>query len=214
MKKVNSVFWGLLIIAVGIIFFGNNLELWNIDIFFKGWWTLFIIIPSIYGFFKKEYVSATLGVSIGVLLLLASRDIIKWSLVGKSFLPIVLIVVGVSMIFKPSIKNVSVNKKGQKEYVGVFAGNENKITDKFEGASLVAVFGGVTLDLTKAKISEDVVIDCVCVFGGIDILVPDDVNIVTSGVPVFGGAENKSDAKGKITVNVNYVCIFGGIDIK
>ena len=35
MKKTTPVIWGLAIIALGVIFGGNALGLFNIDIFFK-----------------------------------------------------------------------------------------------------------------------------------------------------------------------------------
>ncbi len=42
-----DMFWGCLLIAVGIGFFGDSLHLWNFEFFFCGWWTLFIIVPSL-----------------------------------------------------------------------------------------------------------------------------------------------------------------------
>ena len=45
-KDYSALIWGLLFVAVGIIFGGNELDIWDIDIFFPGWWTLFLIIPS------------------------------------------------------------------------------------------------------------------------------------------------------------------------
>lgn len=112
----------LLIITVGIIFLGNNLNLWNIEIFFDGWWTLFIIIPSLIGLLKREtFIPSLLGLSVRVLLLLAAQKIIMWYMVGKVFIPIILIVVGLSMIFQPNISK-KVNNKGLPEYIGVFSG--------------------------------------------------------------------------------------------
>ena len=37
MKTARAIIWGLAIVALGIIFGGNALGLFNIDIFFKGW---------------------------------------------------------------------------------------------------------------------------------------------------------------------------------
>lgn len=213
MKKVGSIFWSLILIAVGVIFFGNLLEFWNLEIFFDGWWTLFIIIPSLYGFFKREWISSTLGLIIGILLLMAARDYIEWNIVGKAFIPILLIVIGISLIFKPK-RHVSVNEKGLPEYIGVFSGNEEKITDTFKGAECVSVFGSVSLDLSKAKIKEDIIIECVAVFGGITIKLPDNVKVKTSGVPIFGGLENAVTNQDGPIVEINYVSIFGGVDLK
>ncbi len=217
-KNKESIFWGLLIIIVGIIFLGNSLEVWNIDIFFDGWWTLFIIIPSFIGLFKRgSFFSSTLGLVIGVLLLLAAQDFLEWSMVGKIFIPILLIMVGLSFIFKPDYKyKKKKNNDNQKDYIGIFSSCEEKIVQNFDGANCVAVFGGVDLDLRDIEIKEDIVIECVSVFGGIDIKVPDNVIIKTSGVPIFGGIENKSHGskdKNAKTIYINYVCVFAGIDI-
>ena len=47
MKGYKNIIWGLLFIIVGIIVFTNSFGITNITIFFDGWWTLFIIIPSL-----------------------------------------------------------------------------------------------------------------------------------------------------------------------
>lgn len=217
MKDRNSIAWGILIILVGVLFLGNTFDWWSYRIFFNGWWTLFIIIPSLLGLCKRDSIfGSTLGLSIGILLLLACQDVIEWNMVGKIFIPILIIMIGFSFIFKPGVK-VRNNGKGKKEYIGIFSGNEEKITDKFKGASCIAVFGAVELDLRNAIIEDDIVIDCVSVFGGVDIMVPDDVKIVSSGVPIFGGLENKAKQelnKKFKTVYINYVCVLGGVDIK
>lgn len=203
---------GVLIVLIGIIFLGNNLEIWNIDIFFKGWWTLFIIIPSIKGLFKREYISSLLGLSIGILLLLSSNDIINWDMVGKIFIPIVIIMVGVSMLFKskPVISN-----KEKDTYFGIFSGTEEKITKLNKNLTCISIFGGIDLDLRNAKIEKDVKIECISIFGGIDLKVPNNVDIKSSGIPIFGGFENKNntDKSKKNTIYIDYVCIFGGVDV-
>lgn len=219
MKKGSntSVMWGIIIIIVGILFLGNNLELWDVNIFFDGWWSLFIIVPSLIGLFKREGVlSSCLGLVIGVLLLLAAQDYIDFLMVGKIFIPVLIILIGLTFIFKPNVSRIKRNDSSDlMEYFGIFSSTEEKINEEFLGAKCVAVFGGVELDLTKAKIREDIVVDCVCAFGGITLKVPSNVTIKTSGAPVFGGVENKHDntSKKKTTIYVNYVCVFGGIDI-
>ena len=39
----------------GVIFGLNALEITDINIFFDGWWTLFIIVPCFIGLFKDDY---------------------------------------------------------------------------------------------------------------------------------------------------------------
>jgi len=203
---------GVLIILIGIIFLGNNLEIWNIDIFFKGWWTLFIIIPSIKELLKKEYISSLLGLTIGVLLLLSSNNVIEWDMVGKIFIPIVIILIGLSFILKT--KPV-INDKEKDIYFGIFSGTEEKITKINKNLVCISIFGGIDLDLRNAKIEKDVKIECISIFGGIDLKLPNNVNIKSSGIPVFGGFENKSNIEKNTTntVYIDYVCIFGGVDV-
>lgn len=73
MKKVSSVILGLLLIVVGVIFALNALNIADIDIFFDGWWTLFIIVPCGVGLFtEREKTGNLIGIAIGVFLLLSS----------------------------------------------------------------------------------------------------------------------------------------------
>lgn len=215
-KNTSSIFWGLIIILVGIIYLGNNLDLWNIEIFFDGWWTLFIIIPSVIGLFKKEgFVSCILGIIIGSLLLLACQDTIEWNMVGKVFIPLLIIIIGLSILFKPTVKKITKSGKGD-TFFGIFSSTEEKLNGKLEELNCISVFGGVTLDLTKTEVKEDVVIDCVTVFGAAELRLPKDANVKTSGVPIFGGLENKKEIEEKKntpTIYINYVCVFGGVDL-
>ena len=90
MKKVSNVLWGFAFIIVGLILGLNALELTNINIFFDGWWTLFIIIPCFIGLFDdKEKTGNIIGLVIGVLLLLCCQDLFAFDLVWKLILPFI-----------------------------------------------------------------------------------------------------------------------------
>ena len=54
MKKFGSLLWGLVFIAVGIIVGLNSFKVTNIDLFFNGWWTLFIIVPCFIDLFSES----------------------------------------------------------------------------------------------------------------------------------------------------------------
>ncbi len=55
----------------------------------------------------------------------------------------------------------------------------------------MAVFGGVDLNLKDARIYHDVVINVTSVFGGGEILVPPNVKVKVSSLPIFGGVSNR-----------------------
>ena len=93
--------------------------------------------------------------------------------------------------------------------------NLNYDGEPFEGAELTAVFGGVKCDLRGAVIQADCAIQATAVFGGIDIFVPDTVNVKISSNSMFGGVTNKTAAHpGAPTVYVSATSMFGGVTIK
>ena len=221
-SRFSNFIWGIVFLGLGIIFLGNNLKFWSVNVFFDGWWTLFIIIPSFIGIFKKgDRITSLCCLVIGILLLLACQDIISFSLIRKLILPIILIFIGIAILFRPKKVTDENYKEIERDsdsldLVAVFSGREERVIDNFKGAKCISVFGGIDLDLREAKLKGDIVIEAVACFGGIDILLPYDVNVVTSGVPFFGGIETKiqNKEKSKATVYIKYVSVFGGIDIK
>ena len=87
MKTTRNIIWGIVLVAVGVLLIGNKLDLFHFNLFFKGWWTLFIIIPAIIGLFtnndkKGDFIALT----IGVLLLLACRNIISFDMIWELIL--------------------------------------------------------------------------------------------------------------------------------
>lgn len=55
------------------------------------------------------------------------------------------------------------------------------------------------------------------IFGGIDLIMPEDYNVIVNSFAVFGGNDNKINREFneiKKTIYINCVSIFGGADIK
>lgn len=225
MKNISSILWGLVLVALGVILGGNALGLFNIDVFFDGWWTLFIIIPCAISLItEKERTGSLIGIIVGVVLLLACQDVISFDLIWKLILPLIIVLIGLIMIFKNIFShkfNEQVKKLNDKfnkddEIGAVFGAQDINMAGKeFKGQSLNAVFGGIKLDLRKAKIKEDVLINASAIFGGIDILVPENAVVETKSNSIFGGVSNKKKEAGKgHTIYVNGMSVFGGIEIK
>lgn len=229
MKMVSNYVWGLFLILVGVILGLNFLGVTNINLFFDGWWTVFILVPSLNGLIKGEdRTGALIGLIIGIFLLLSCQDVIDFKLFVKLFIPAILIIIGLSIIFKDKVKDVAVKKMvkiNDKEidmdhtYTSTFS--EEKInldSEKLENCSINSIFGSVSLDLRNAIIDEDVVINNYVVFGGVTIKVSKDVNIVVKTTSIFGGVDNKTGRnKSKENVKTIYIkgtILFGGIDIK
>lgn len=224
MKRVKEVIIGVVVLLLGVLLLLKSLGVIDsFNIFFDGWWTLFIIVPAIIGLVTdKDKTTDLIALIVGVLLLLGARDIVSYKMIGKLILPIIIIIIGLSLIFtsffKPkAMKSIEeTDKEGRTHYTAIFAGQEHKITDDYKGSNVTAIFGGVDLDLRKAKITEDLVIKPVCIFGGADIFLPDNVKVKITSSSIFGGVEDKrnNDNEGKHTIYIEAVCIFGGVDIK
>lgn len=226
MKDYTKYIIGFLLIFIGLILGLNAFGITNINLFFSGWWTLFIIIPSLVGLINdKEKTSSLIFLIIGVWLFLAERDLIEYELLIKLLLPVILISIGLLLVFKDvlsingkEIKKINANNKESNNYIAVFGSQDLKFEDeKVENLDLKSLFGGIKLDLRDAKIEKDIVINTLSVFGGIDIYVPDGVKVKVSSTPFFGGVEvkrKKQSSKKEITIYLNSVCIFGGVDVK
>ena len=224
MKKIGSLIWGILFIIVGLIFGLNAMGITDINIFFRGWWTLFIIIPSLIGVIKESYkVGNYIWLLIGIVLLLSAQGIINFSTIWKLALPIILVIIGLSIIFKDVVgskindKIKELNKQGKTEYYATFSGEELTFTgSEFKGASLNAIFGGIDINLKDAVIEEDIVINSTAVFGGVDILVPNNVNVKVKSSSIFGGTNNKmTENKENVpTIYVKAFNLFGGTEIR
>lgn len=228
MKKANKILWGIVLIAVGVVFALKALGITEINIFFKGWWTLFLIIPSLIGLFTERKKTGNIIVLLtGVALLLGSWDIISFALIWKLLVPAVIIIIGIKMIFggifgrKTDEQIRRLNAVSGDKYSGnaVFSGSEVVFdgAKEFCGAEINAVFGGFELDLRSALINNDCVIGASAIFGGIDIHLPDNVNVKVQSTSVFGGVSNEK-ASGLIenapTVYINATCLFGGVEIE
>ena len=227
MKKLSKILWGIALIAVGSIFALKAFGVTNVEIFFDGWWTLFIIVPCLVGIFsEREKTGNIIGLLIGVFLLLCCQNVLSFDMFWKLAIPAIIVIIGLKMIFgaifgDKAIKMLETSRKnGDSIKVGcaTFSGqNLNFDGEQFSGAELTAVFGGVKCDLRQAIIEKDCAVNATSAFGGIDILVPDNINVKVNSNSIFGGVSEKNHrtaVQGAVTIYINATCMFGGVEIK
>lgn len=229
MKKNNSVLWGIIFIVAGVVWALSALDIVDVNIFFDGWWTLFIIVPSAFALFtSSEKLSAAIGVAVGVILLLCARDVLSYGMVMKLAVPAVIILIGLKMIVSSfSRRHKEKVDESFEKYEGdvdnvfcLFNGVKADLSGKvFRGAEINAIFGGVDYDLSGAVIEPDSAIKVSAIFGGVDIIVPEGVRVKVQSNSLFGGVSNKTrrpdkDDENVVTLYVSGLALFGGIDIK
>jgi len=222
---VKNVIWGIVLVTLGVLLGGRAAGLFDFNVFFDGWWTLFIIIPCFIGLLteKGARVGNMIGLGIGVLLLLACQDVITFDMFWKLLVPGIIIIIGLSLIFKNLFmkqfnEKVKELKGDGEETVAAFSGqNLNFDKEEFKGKKVTAVFGGLKLDLRGAKIDKEAMVEATAVFGGIDILVPEKCVVKIKSNSAFGGIKkthkDSDDAKAPV-IYVTGSAVFGGIEIK
>jgi len=101
----------------------------------------------------------------------------------------------------------------------IFSGVERKgpilLPQNFK---VTAVFGGYHLDLSEAKFCAPVsTINLVAILGGIEVIVPESVNVYLHPSPILGGISSKliheSSSMPKFTLHIRALAIFGGIEV-
>ena len=225
MNKKSNLIWGILLLIIGMIVGLNTLEITNVNIFFKGWWTLFIILPSLIGILdEKGKIDNWIGLIVGIALLLACQNIIKFEIILKLLMPTILMVIGLSLILKEILQKKENNedtnsiKENEREYYATFSSQTISFADEnFEGCQLNAIFGTVICDMKEAIIKKDCIIAASSIFGNITINVPDNINIKVTSTSIFGGIKDQRKAKktsSNITIYINTISMFGGIELK
>ena len=227
MKKLSNILWGVVLVLVGGIFALNALGITDVEVFFDGWWTLFIIVPCLVGIFsEREKTGNIIGLLIGIFLLLCCQNVLSFGLFWKLAIPSIIVIIGLKLILgavlgDKATKMIAVSRQNGnnvKTGCATFSGQDlNLDGEVFEGAELNAVFGGVKCDIRNAIIEKDCAITASAIFGGIDIFVPDNVNVKITSNSIFGGVSEKKHhpyVENAVTVYINATCMFGGVEIK
>ena len=106
---------GVILILFGLLWASKAIRLFDFDIFFDGWWTLFILIPCGLGLMRRQSKGANIfGVVMGLLLLMWRQGVIPFSYIPAILIAMVFILIGISiMIGKPTHTQSSNQWSGQ-----------------------------------------------------------------------------------------------------
>jgi predicted membrane protein len=160
---------------------------------------------------------------------------------GSLIFPLILIGLGIAIIIKqrkpvnysPSAgqtkefgsTSYETSEDLRKDYiddVAIFGGGTKiLISDNFKGGNITAIFGGSEIDLSRSKLAEgEHVLDVLYIFGGSDIYVPKEWNIIANVTPVFGGFSNKVIRDPELVIDrsktlvIKGLALFGGGEVK
>lgn len=103
--------------------------------------------------------------------------------------------------------------------IAIFSGSDYKgVWQAPRSLTSLCVFGGSSIDLRKAVVpAEGVTISCLCIFGGVDVIVPPGMRVLVRGLGIFGGFDrtsNEVDDPYAPTIVVEGLALFGGVSVK
>lgn len=215
---------GFIFIILGGGFLLQQAGVWQFSSLFSNGWPLIIVIVGIIQLFGKSAASITSGTFLiligGLFFLKRFYDFHLFSVLW----PLVLIFIGFSIIFTRSRHNQPAGKRDSADVIqafSLFAGSEIRNQSKqFKGGQVTAIFGAATIDLRDAVIEgREASLDLTAVFGGIELIVPEHIQVEVGGMPILGGWDNKKRRKHdsveeRPLLKVNAITILGGLEIK
>lgn len=222
----SQVLMGVLVIAVGLLFFLDNLDIIHIGDALAFWPLVFIfagVAKLLDTTTPDGYLIGLGAVGLGVALILERLDIIDFS--WRAAWPLVLIAVGAMLVYRGSVARRPAHglvEDGTGEdtkvvdVTAVLGGFDRRVrTQDFRGGEVTAVMGGCELDLRGSSISGEAVINVFAFWGGVSLKVPADWTVVLQGTPIMGGFDEKTATppdNSKRLIIRGYA-IMGGVDV-
>ena len=232
-----GIVFAFLMIGAGVLLFLDNVGLFHFHDIWR-FWPVALIALGVSKLFETRgaggMVWAAMATLVGTAFLLDNLGIwhANWNIVW----PLGLIAFGIlklaaSLERKRFLDDPNCVKPGSGDTSSddtlqvwaTFTGLKRRVdTQNFQGGEILAVFGGIEVDLRRARIASDkeAIIDINATFGGIDIKVPDTWIVIVKGQGIFGGYEDKTipprpqEGVTPPRLVITGFAIFGGITIK
>ncbi|MDP3463172.1 MAG: DUF5668 domain-containing protein [Bacteroidales bacterium] len=226
---------GLLLIVAGGLLLLDRMDMipFNLSHYIISWKTLLIGIGLIILASRENRTTGWIFVGLGVIFWLP--ELFQYQIrLSTIFWPALLIGIGLIIISRRSDKTVSGNhahvfssKKtiddNADEYIDETAifggGNSRVISSNLRGGKITAIFGGTDIDMKHAVPAADgCSIDILVIFGGTNLIVPEDWQVKSEIVSIFGGFSDKRIVPASVNTSklviIKGVAIFGGVELK
>jgi predicted membrane protein len=199
-STASGILFGGVIVLLGLVLLLDNMGIVRFHDVWR-YWPVLLIIWGASRILSSQSLAGYVwggGVAlVGALFLLDNLEIIYFNF--DLIWPMIIIAFGLSMLLravdrKRYLDGVPASGEPVMNVVAVFSGSKRTLDSQdFRGGEVVAVFGGVRLDLRRATIAaEKAVIDINAIFGGVEIRIPENWNVVMKGAGIFGGFDDKT----------------------
>ena len=223
-----KVFFGLAVIAVGIIMFLDNMGL-GLDVNLFDFWPLILVAIGLNQVVQpkeaRQSFSGWIFIGIGALFLLDNLGYIYFNF--GDLWPVILILIGISILRNHAWKRSE--EGADSDYINlafILGGGDHKYTSQtISGGKITAIMGGGTIDLRQASSKQDtIILDTFAFWGGIEIVVPYHWQVNIQGSPILGGMENNTTSPANVegieinlppkTLIIKGSAIMGGVEVK
>jgi hypothetical protein len=210
--------FGSVLAALGAIFLLEYADVLDASDTIARWWPLAVIGAGIVAYFAnpRHWVPPMVITVAGIALLLRTTEVVDtFAVVG----PALLVLVGLMIILGRGFGRSQIDTRDRISSFNVFSGSEiASHSDHFQGGSVGALFGGTEIDLRDAKPVEGAELDVFVAFGGAEVKVPQGWQVITHGLPIFGGFDNITTKEqippGAPVLDINATVLFGGLEVK
>lgn len=215
---------GIVLIAIGLVFFAGNFGLIAAPIFdVLTSWPMILVAIGLLNLLKKQYTPAAILFAVAAYFLLPKVVPELTSEQVWRYWPLLLVFVGLVFIFNRRNNNfhfepeINQNTQDVIDDVALFGGSVSQIeSQNFKGGKVTAIFGGSEIHFARAKMSDEgAVIDMAAVFGGVKLVVPRDWNVKVEVTSIFGGFTDKrlyvndTNPNAKV-LRIKGAAVFGG----
>lgn len=229
-SKNNKLVLGIVLLLIGASLMLKNLNLlpdfaW-FHIFFS-WKMLLVVLGLTIIIAASNKIPGIVLLLIGGIFILSDLDIIPVLSFWRVMVPVILIVIGLTIIFSKSLhpggcRGTHNTDLDVLDEVAILGGSKKIISSKsFKGGKMTAILGGGEIDLTPSQLADGThVLDFVAILGGASLFVPEDWTVKIDVVAILGGfSDSRKQSRlivqdeSKVLVIKGFV-LFGGGEIK
>ena len=214
---------GFGILAVGMLWTLDNLDILEKEPILRWWPVLLIVIGIVKMLDRRTNRFGPIAlIAIGAFFLFDEIGTIDFDL--GDLIPLGIALIGAKVVWEAVTRrnrasDVAPNSDAVVHAFAMMAGvKRQSISPEFRGGDVNAIMGGVELDLRNAQIrpGDDVIIDAFAMWGGVEITVPPHWRVTADVLPIMGGFEDNTHPAGDSgpTVTIRGTALMGGIEVK
>ncbi|KAA6350082.1 hypothetical protein EZS27_002546 [termite gut metagenome] len=232
--QVFFLFIGIVLILIGLLFLGRNVGWINLSLFnilFS--WQMLLIVLGLCSFLYKHIIGGLVLIALGTYFILPYLDF-WWAWNAQNYWPLLIILIGIMILFKKpfekqykchqkiAVDRVYTSEEGFVRSEVTFGSVKQIVVDPiFKGGMIKNIFASSVVDLRRASLdAPETFIDVECVFGSIEIFVPNTWVVASKANADFGGIDDKrfhsgfTDYDNNQKVIIRGKIVFGGLEIK